>query len=270
MSEQHEVTRVYRIRPLTNLGEQHLSNRTIDALKKANDQLEEYRFLPWPVRGKRLYNKLKNKHVISVLRHPLHVHFSAINTHSPIRGRTQEEISDFSNIENLFNNTLSTLEYSDICNFLCEANKSIGGDGMIRDIPMGLTPDRYGRITLFADVTELEEALKNLWCFIDSYQDKGANLFCALVSIVGLLNCHPFCDGNGRVARVLLNVLLKRSLENYIPFYDFYHCTPGGYLLRLRQAQILGEWDELVMFHCNIINILANNEFYTSDGSEVP
>lgn len=270
MSEGGSIPKIYRISPLRDFRKNEVSKQTQASLTLVNDLLEAYRFLPWDIYGESLKLKLKDKAILNNMKHPLCLHFTAMGGHSPISGRTYAEHTKYKHALQFFDQALKTSSYEKICEFLCGVNLLVGGDGLIRKAPTGLTPDKHGRVTLFADCEQLESGLVELWDFIRRSQSQEIDLYNGLISIVGLLNCHPFADGNGRVARVLLNLILRRSSENYIPFYDFYHCTPGGYLLRLRQAQLFGDWDDLVMFHCNAIKILAGYEFNISEGAETP
>ncbi|WJV26251.1 MULTISPECIES: Fic family protein [Pseudomonas] len=257
MSSLCTATTVYRLNPLIYPAQADLAETTLNALAVANTLLNTCEHAHSPIKLERLPNLLTEEGVISRLRHPLFAHYAAFNTHVPLGDRTLVERRHFEGISSAFKETLTDISYPTICTFLNTTSQLIGGSGSIRDLPIGLTPDKQGRTTLFIDAAEIEGTLINLWQYMAKRPAPQCDLFSALIAIVGLLNCHPFNDGNGRVARVLLNILLARSEHNYIPWYDFYHCTPGGYTLRLRQAQLFGEWDELVLFHCTIIKVMS-------------
>ncbi|MDQ0740598.1 Fic family protein [Pseudomonas sp. W4I3] len=257
MSSLRTATTVYSLNPLVYPARAGLAEKTLTALAVANRFLNDYEQAPWPIKSECLSSLLAEKRVASLFQHPLSAHYSAFNTHIPIAGRSSVEQRHVEPISSAFKKTLVDINYPAICTFLSNTSQLVGGSESIRELPIGLEPDRHGRTTMFVDAAEIKSTLMSLWYYMAEQVVPEYDLFTALVAIVGLLNCHPFSDGNGRVARVLFNILLGRSVKNYIPLYDFYHCTPGGYLLRLRQAQLLGEWDELVLFHCRIINVMA-------------
>lgn len=83
----------------------------------------------------------------------------------------------------------------------------------------------------------------------------------AIFNYVVLLNAHPFPDGNGRLARVLLNMELRRLGAPpgcYVPFYLAFDKAVGGYEVRLREAEMLGRWDPIMLFICYVINLSMN------------
>ncbi|MCK9735540.1 Fic family protein [Pseudomonas syringae] len=257
MSSLGTPSTIYSLSPLVYPTKSSLAETTLSALAVADKLLNYHEHIPWPIKLERLTNVLAEKRVVSLLKHPLFAHYLAFNAHVPLHDRTLVELRNYERIYSAFEETLIDINYPAICKFLIETSRLVGGGSCIRDTPIGLKPDSQGRTTMFIDVEEIEGALIYLWHYMAKRSEQKYDPFDALVAIVGLLNCHPFSDGNGRVARVLYNILLARSTEAYIPLYDFYHCTPGGYLLRLRQAQLFGEWDDLTLFHCNIINVMA-------------
>ena len=75
--------------------------------------------------------------------------------------------------------------------------------------------------------------------------------FRAAVVHVLLLNCHPFTDGNGRVARILLNHVLKQGGMPdgvYLPLYEVANRFMGGYEIALRFAEIRGDWEPFLQY----------------------
>jgi hypothetical protein len=89
----------------------------------------------------------------------------------------------------------------------------------------------------------------------------GSRFVRACVAYVGLLNAHPFEDGNGRVARVVFNLELRRlGMPNdaYVPLYAAMCQSRGGYEIRLRQAELHGEWDPLVRYLCRVVEIATH------------
>jgi len=274
MDSVHIGAKVYYRKPLVYPSKAGLAKATLNALAAAQDLLGDFAQASWPVKPETLSCRLAEDDLVSHFKHPLSEYYSARNTHAPLGGRTSMEQHHIESICSAFEKTLIDIKYTTICEFLtASACKLAGGVGYIRKRQVGVERDRQGCTVVFVEPAEIEVSLVRLWHYMASLSRRSYDLFGATVATVGLLNCHPFIDGNGRLARVLFNTLLLRSAENYIPLYDFYNCTPGGYILRLRQAELFGEWDDFILFHCNIVNVMAGkqvNRFIPPDGSGEP
>jgi Fic family protein len=70
------------------------------------------------------------------------------------------------------------------------------------------------------------------------------------------MHIHPLYDGNGRVARVLFNLILGRGKSNYIPMTELCHVARSGYVLSLREAFLFSEWEPIIVFYCKCIEIV--------------
>lgn len=78
---------------------------------------------------------------------------------------------------------------------------------------------------------------------------------------VALLNAHPFGDGNGRLARGLLNIFMARAglLKNHlIPFGPLIHATQGNFELAMGRAAIMNNWEPVVKTFYQLINFYAD------------
>lgn len=74
------------------------------------------------------------------------------------------------------------------------------------------------------------------------------------------LNLHPLCDGNGRLARILFNCELYHHgapADAYIPISLVMAGARGGYEIRLRQAEIFGQWDPIINFFACMIEMCS-------------
>jgi Fic family protein len=76
--------------------------------------------------------------------------------------------------------------------------------------------------------------------------------FAFVVVFAALLNLHPLSDGNGRLARLLYNLLADRNSDSlggfYLPISELAIISRNGFLVRLRSAQYLGDWSPLCDF----------------------
>ena len=124
-----------------------------------------------------------------------------------------------------------------------------------------LNADASGTRIRLPDVDQISKQLakvRRLWC--QNVEDPA--LWKGLVALVLIVNCHPFTDGNGRVARLLFNAWLRRggmSEYVYFPFSEIARRSRGGYEIALRSLEISGDWEPLVRFvlqaiecHCRL------------------
>lgn len=72
-----------------------------------------------------------------------------------------------------------------------------------------------------------------------------------MLALVGISNCHPLYDGNGRTSRIIANAMMNDPAEApafYLPIKEIAAFSRGGYLLRVRQAELRDEWLPLANF----------------------
>ena len=76
--------------------------------------------------------------------------------------------------------------------------------------------------------------------------------------LVLINNAHAFTDGNGRLGRALFNYCLHRSgmpHGTYLPLKTISILSQGGYEVRLRQAELQGEWEGVLAYHCAVVEL---------------
>ena len=142
----------------------------------------------------------------------------------------------------------------ELISLLCRLSSAVGGPGQVREINVGTMRDRQGGQVVFPDVRLISERVRELSIFFSKYWMSKPLIF-ATVMMNGVANIHPFLDGNGRVSRVLFNLLLNTSLRTncYIPIYELSELSRGGFLIRLRDAQYNGNWGPLIEYVSYIV-----------------
>ncbi|MGR0116374.1 Fic family protein [Ralstonia pseudosolanacearum] len=115
-----------------------------------------------------------------------------------------------------------------------------------------------GASIAFPPAADIVPRMRVLLAFIRQ-EDGSTALFKAMVALVALTNCHPYANGNGRMARWLFNGVLRwrggLSSGAYVPLLAFFERSQGGFLIRQRRAEIYGDWDDLALYLCRIIEM---------------
>lgn len=71
---------------------------------------------------------------------------------------------------------------------------------------------------------------------------------------------HPLLDGNGRVARALLNIILfSADIQSWIPFKMLFRTSNGEYLSNLRTAAVVGDITGLSCYFVSALETLLQN-----------
>ncbi|EMB4114657.1 Fic family protein [Serratia nevei] len=193
---------------------------------------------------------------IDRLTHRLSAHYLINQKDIKNDGRTLLETTLINQFVDDYNRMIIRARFDDFLAFLVFWSGRINpAKPGIRNTPMRTSSDQKGNYTRFIDAKYLPDGLRNIWDLIISAPFNS--LFSTVISTTALLAYHPFYDGNGRFCRLLINAMLKRCQEDYIPLHDIYHLSQGGYFIRLRQALIFSEWDEIILFHYNIVSFFT-------------
>lgn len=137
-----------------------------------------------------------------------------------------------------------------------------GGASTKRRAGITTAPDREGVSVEFPTIAEVVAQLRWLWRQIHGPEkDRLPGVLVATAALVILTNAHLFTDGNGRLSRAVFNHVLHRHgmpVDVYIPVYEFALRSRGGFLIRVRQAELRGEWEPLVEYILNMLQICAD------------
>ncbi|MFJ3355325.1 Fic family protein [Serratia liquefaciens] len=146
----------------------------------------------------------------------------------------------------------------DFIGFIIFMGLKFSTENGIRTVSVRTVPELDGGYTEFLDVQHLSTELRKLRRFIlNNHTDN--KLFCSIIAAVFFMHIHPLHDGNGRVSRVLFNLILGRDINNYIPMTELCHVARSGYVLSLREVFLFSEWDSIIIFYCNCIRIIHEN-----------
>ncbi|WP_181157292.1 Fic family protein [Pseudomonas poae] len=189
------------------------------------------------------------------LTHPLSEHFSVFN---PLSGKEKcisGEVSIYKRCYGILDSAIQTRNVANVSRSLvATASELLGCSIQARDVPIYTRPDRFGNRVEYPEPGTLDKQLLLLAGYIvDSPVPSFAR---GIVATTAFLNLHPFCDGNGRVGRILLNYMWGRAPDNYVPVSVIHALSKGGYEIRLRSAQVFNEWDDLVAYYFFIVQIL--------------
>ena len=117
----------------------------------------------------------------------------------------------------------------------------------LRRGPVLTDPDEKGVSVIFPRPGTLPTRLRRLHAWLSARD--GPAPFRAMVAMVAVTNAHPFADGNGRVSRVLANLVLNEDGGQdaaYLPLHELGNRPPGNLTLYARDAELHGAWGDLL------------------------
>lgn len=119
-------------------------------------------------------------------------------------------------------------------------------------------PDRSGCSVRFPAPDEI---VPRLWQIFEclSFNYTRHPVFAATVALSAISSLHPLSDGNGRLSRVMFNIIIAKrfGLDLYIPLYELSEISRGGYIISVREAQYNNSWTSLSQFILNCLLLFA-------------
>ncbi|WP_168708849.1 Fic family protein [Metallibacterium scheffleri] len=106
---------------------------------------------------------------------------------------------------------------------------------------------------VYPDASEIAPALDALSSFLED--GTTPFVFRAIVAHAFIVAVHPFQDGNGRTARIFLNLFLRRHIRDfYFPLREIQWSITAYYYIASRKAIILNDWQFLLNFFCRLFD----------------
>lgn len=180
-----------------------------------------------------------------VLHHPLSRLFPAGKEAGPARSRAEWEV-----LTHRFAAINAATAAGAVDGVARDVARDLTGAGDFRLTRAQTAADRTGRYVRYPPSQTIAARFNELGELLAIPGHRPAS-FDAVVALVAINNLHPFADGNGRVARVFFNALLQRrrpAPSFYLPLHILASLSRGGYVLRLRLAEIRGQWLPLIEF----------------------
>lgn len=191
--------------------------------------------------------------LVAPLRHPLSDAYLERNgpAEAPIRADIESAALD------MLGSSLDTADPAVFARALASANDHVtGGGGGWRQGHVGTAPDMCGNSIVFPPRARAGDQIDRLRKLLGRADIPA--IFTAAMALALLTNCHPFRDGNGRVARLIFNHALRRGgmpPDVYIAFSELAGRSDGGYLIALRQGELRGQWEPFLEFVMTIIGV---------------
>lgn len=123
----------------------------------------------------------------------------------------------------------------------------LGHPAPIRTGQISTAPDDKGVFVVYPTAVLLPKQVQRLHAFL-RVPDNGGAARAAIVAYVALQNAHLFPNANGRVSRVVFNLLLSQGpIRLYVPIREINGLAEGGVLSRIRFAELSNCWEELAV-----------------------
>lgn len=137
---------------------------------------------------------------------------------------------------------------------LCTLNAAGGGDSTIRNHMVNNGEDLAHCRAVYPRFELIHAQMTQIHHFLARYLDTQP-AFAAIVAYASISNLHPFADGNGRVARMLYNSLIRSVFPQafYFPIYEVSALSRMGMVIRLRQADYQASWLPLISLFSNVV-----------------
>lgn len=191
------------------------------------------------------------------LHDPLGAWTASLSCHRAPRGRGHEERSATSTLlaDGWQLNWNEPREFSE---GLAALNRTLSAESLgWRRAAIHLAPDKLAQIVRLPPVKDARVTLAEIPL---AARRLDWPLLARAAVVMGMfLNAHPFTDGNGRTARVLVNLLLfdGQAVERFMPLYELALRSEGGFEIALRRAELFQDWAGLIGWLAGCVDICS-------------
>lgn len=179
------------------------------------------------------------------IHHPLTVLFPPVT--SPIDlGHARSELA----ITDCLGDPVAAIRVCGALGALQDLARAVCQTAVLREGNIATQADPGGRHVVFPGVETIAGQMDRLDRLLTA-DHETPRAFTATVALLLITNCHAFTDGNGRLARIVFNAVLRPfgpAVPHYLPLREIAAFARGGYIIRARQAEIQGDWVPLADF----------------------
>ena len=120
--------------------------------------------------------------------------------------------------------------------------------------------DRINQKVLFVPISpeKLQDGLDELFAYIEKSTD--TSLLKAAISHLEFEALHPFEDGNGRIGRMLITLMLwqaKTISEPHFYISAYFEENKDRYIDTMRQVSVTGDWNDWCLFFLEAVESQA-------------
>jgi len=183
------------------------------------------------------------------LSHPLSGIIEQMNRGRSRRGASLSELEICRALEPLRSNCPLEFELMRIASSLGLSSPEF------RNHPVRTRGDNFGNIVAYRPPSCIASEIEALGLYLLEHVAE-APLLSAIAVYCGVTAIHPFADGNGRAARILFNLILRRALNPhfFLPVFEVAGLSRGGLIIRQRQAHYYGQWEPIADYFCDSVS----------------
>ena len=138
---------------------------------------------------------------------------------------------------------------SNLAAFIAHASE-MKAIGAVRSTPSASARNRAGWRVRYPEPESVQTEVRLIQRWINDNLPNSA-LWTASIAMVSLATLHPLVDGNGRLSRMLFNLILHYGgLQRgaYVPVSEVFAASSGGKELREKHAYYRGDWGPFISY----------------------
>lgn len=133
---------------------------------------------------------------------------------------------------------------------LCISKMLSNNTSDIRNVHVQTKWDSYKNLWRYPKPEEVRNMIVHASAVINRLY-ATSEMAASIYALVVISKIHPLVDGNGRLSRIISNVLLNLNNDRpiYIPFFEFSHLGRQALLLSKRETETAQRWDPVVNWY---------------------